>query len=241
MIRVLVTRPEPGASSTARRLEGMGFRPIQLPLTETTALPFDRAGIPSAAAVAVTSANAVHHASKGLVAALAALPCHAVGRRTAQACRAAGFSTVDEGPGDAEALAGAIAARLAGREIVYLCGRVRFAGFEERLAAAGVEVHAIETYDTVELAYDDADMLARLSGSPVEAVLLYSAKAAAALARLIARPAMRRFFETSEFLALSARVAKPLDGIAAPGIRPKIRTALRPDEDALLELLSPPR
>jgi len=237
MIRVLVTRPEPGASRTARRLEAQGFEPILLPLTETTALPFDRAAIPNAVAVAVTSANAVRHAPKGLVAALAALPCHAVGRRTADACRAAGFSIVDEGPGNAEALADAIAAGLAGKEIVYLCGRVRFAGFEERLAAAGVKVHAIETYDTIEVDHGDADMLARLSGGTVEAVLLYSAKATAALARLIARPAMRRFFDTSEFLALSARVAKPLDGIAAP----RIRIASQPDEDALLKLLSPPR
>ena len=237
MIRVLVTRPEPGASRTARRLEAQGFEPVLLPLTETAALPFDRAAIPDAVAVAVTSANAVRHAPKGLVAALAALPCHAVGRRTADACRAAGFSIVDEGPGNAEALADAIAASLAGKEIVYLCGRVRFAGFEERLAAAGVKVHAIETYDTVEVDHGDADLLARLSGGPVEAVLLYSAKATAALARLTARPAMRRFFETSEFLALSARVAKPLDGIAAP----RIRIASQPDEDALLKLLSPPR
>ncbi|RWD98328.1 MAG: uroporphyrinogen-III synthase, partial [Mesorhizobium sp.] len=32
MIRVLVTRPEPGASRTARRLEAPGFQPILLPL-----------------------------------------------------------------------------------------------------------------------------------------------------------------------------------------------------------------
>ncbi|RWD19075.1 MAG: uroporphyrinogen-III synthase, partial [Mesorhizobium sp.] len=39
MLRVLVTRPEPGASRTAQRLEEMGFQPILLPLTETVALP----------------------------------------------------------------------------------------------------------------------------------------------------------------------------------------------------------
>ncbi|TJX45058.1 MAG: uroporphyrinogen-III synthase, partial [Mesorhizobium sp.] len=38
MLRVLVTRPEPGASRTARKLEEMGFEPLLLPLTETVAL-----------------------------------------------------------------------------------------------------------------------------------------------------------------------------------------------------------
>ncbi|RVD11473.1 uroporphyrinogen-III synthase, partial [Mesorhizobium sp. M7A.F.Ca.ET.027.02.1.1] len=39
MLRVLVTRPEPGASRTAHRLEEAGFQPVLLPLTETKALP----------------------------------------------------------------------------------------------------------------------------------------------------------------------------------------------------------
>ncbi|RWD59632.1 MAG: uroporphyrinogen-III synthase [Mesorhizobium sp.] len=236
MIRVLVTRPEPGASRTARRLEAQGFQPILLPLTETAALPVETSVFP-AAAVAVTSANAVRHAPANLVAALAALPCHAVGKRTAEACRTAGFTSVSEGSGDAEALAGAIADRLAGKDMIYLCGRVRFPVFEERLAAAGMRVRPVETYDTVELDYSDADVIARLSGVPVEAVLLYSAKAAAATIRLIMRPTLRHLFERTEFLTLSARVAKALEGVGGA----KVRIAAQPGEDALLALLSLPR
>jgi uroporphyrinogen-III synthase len=236
MVRVLVTRPEPGALRTAGLLEAQGFQPILLPLTQTVALTVepDRG---NAVAVAVTSANAVRHAPKALVAALAALPCHAVGKRTAEACRAAGFSSVSEGPGDAAALAEAIAGDLAGKALVYLCGRVRFPSFEARLAAAGVRVDPIETYDTDEIDYDDADVLARLSNQPAEAVLLYSAKASAALAKLIARPALSHLFEATEFLALSARVAAPLDGVGGRNIA----IASQPNEEALLQLLSAPR
>ncbi|TIM00109.1 MAG: uroporphyrinogen-III synthase, partial [Mesorhizobium sp.] len=80
MRRVLVTRPEPGASRTAQRLEDLGFKPILLQLTETVALPVDADRVAAnAAAVAVTSANAVRHAPKEISAALAGLPCHAVG------------------------------------------------------------------------------------------------------------------------------------------------------------------
>ncbi|TIU22162.1 MAG: uroporphyrinogen-III synthase, partial [Mesorhizobium sp.] len=179
---------------------------------------------PTAAAVAVTSANAVRHAPGELVAALAALPCHAVGKRTAEACRAAGFLSVAEGPGDAGALADAINSDLEGQEVVYLCGRVRFPIFEERLAAAGVRVDAIETYDTVRLSHDDAEVVAHLSNKPVDAVLLYSAKAAEALNPLIRRTALRGLFEKAELLALSARVADALDG----GAGQKVRIAPQP-------------
>ncbi|PBC10610.1 uroporphyrinogen-III synthase [Mesorhizobium sp. WSM3859] len=237
MVRVLVTRPEPGASRTARRLETLGFQPVLLPLTETRALPAEATIGADAAAVAVTSANAVRHAPKALIASLAGLPCHAVGKRTADACRAAGFLSVAEGPGDAEALADAIAGGLAGKAIIYLCGRVRFQVFEQRLTAAGVHVQPIETYDTTGIDYGDADVVARLSGQPVDAALLYSAKASAALVSLIARPSLRQLFEKTEFLTLSARVAGPLHGIAGQ----MISIASQPEEDALLALLSQPR
>ena len=237
MVRVLVTRPEPGASRTARRLEALGFQPVLLPLTETRALPVEATIGADAVAVAVTSANAVRHAPRALIASLAELPCHAVGKRTAEACRAAGFLAVTEGPGDAEALADLIAGGVAGKAIVYLCGRVRFQAFEQRLTAAGVDVQPIETYDTTGMDYSDADVVARLSGRPVEAALLYSAKASAALVSLIARPALRQLFEKTQFLTLSARVAGPLEGIAGQAIG----IASQPEEDALLALLSQPR
>ena len=237
MVRVLVTRPEPGASRTARRLEALGFQPVLLPLTETRPLPVETSIGADAIAVAVTSANAVRHAPRALIASLAELPCHAVGKRTAEACRAAGFLAVTEGPGDAEALADLIAGGVAGKAIVYLCGRVRFQAFEQRLTAAGVHVQPIETYDTTGMDYSDADVVARLSGRPVEAALLYSAKASAALVSLIARPALRQLFEKTQFLTLSARVAGPLEGIAGQAIG----IASQPEEDALLALLSQPR
>lgn len=238
MLRVLVTRPEPGASRTARRLADAGFQPILLPLTETVALAVDAGAVAdAAAAVAVTSANAVRHAPKEVIAALAGLPCHAVGRKTAEAARAAGFLSVSEGPGNAEALADALAGGFAGQTIVYLCGRVRFPGFEERLLASGVQVRAVETYDTVVLDYSDEAVLARLSARPVEAVLLYSAKAATAMQALASRPVLRDHFQDTRFFALSGRIAAALGDVAGE----RIRIAPEPSEDALLGLLQASR
>lgn len=234
MARVLVTRPEPGASGTAQRLQEAGFQPILLPLTETTALSVDAGAVAgNAAAVAVSSANALRHAPKEIMAGLAALPCHAVGKRTAQAARAAGFQSVSEGPGDAGALADTLAKSLAGKAILYLCGRVRFPAFEERLKAAGVHVRSVETYDTVAVDHSDGQVLACLSSQPVEAVLLYSAKAAAAMQALVLRPALHDIFDKALFFVLSGRIAAALDNIAAE----RIRVAPEPSEEALLALL----
>ncbi|ANN56255.1 uroporphyrinogen III synthase [Mesorhizobium loti NZP2037] len=232
MLRVLVTRPEPGASRTARRLQETGFQPVVLPLTETVALPAD-AGFVTGDAVAVTSANAVRHTANEVIAALAALPCHAVGARTAEAARKMGFSSVIEGSGDAEALADAIAAALPGKAITYLCGRVRFPMFEQRLEAAGVRVRAVETYDTLPVPYSDETILALLSGQSVDAVLLYSAKAAVAMQALSKRPALQEAFEKIQVFALSARIAAAF----GDGAGKTIRIAARPDEEALLALL----
>ncbi|MER8424004.1 uroporphyrinogen-III synthase [Mesorhizobium sp. M1403] len=234
MLRVLVTRPEPGASRTARRLADAGFQPILLPLTETVALAVDAGAVADgAAAVAVTSANALRHAPKEVIAALAGLPCHTVGRKTAEAARAAGFLSVSEGPGNAEALADGFAGGYAGQTIVYLCGRVRFPVFEERLQAAGFQVRAVETYDTVVLDYSDEAVLARLSAQPVEAVLLYSAKAATAMQALAGRPALRGLFQETRFFVLSRRIVAVLGDVAGE----RIRIAPEPSEDALLGLL----
>ena len=229
-MRVLVTRPEPGAARTAARLRALGLDAILLPLSETRPLSVDPdAAAPDTAAVAVTSANALRHAPPALIARLAALPCHAVGKRTAEAARAAGFRTVTEGPGDAAGLARLVATDLAGRKLAYLCGRMRFPGFEDCLSRAGVTVCPVETYDTLAVVYSDEKARTRLSGGPVDAVLLYSVKAAEAARDLIARPALAGLFENARILALSQRIG------AAFG--PAAVTPSRPDENDLLALL----
>lgn len=234
MLRVLVTRPEPGAARTARALEAMGHRPLLLPLSEIRPLPADARTLPARIdAVAATSANALRLAAPQLLATLAAFACHAVGAGTAQAARAAGFAHIEEGPGDAAALAAQIGGALAGKSLVYLCGRVRLSSFEECLGAAGVHVAAVETYDTVPIEPSSETVSARLGGAGVDAVLLYSAKAAQAARRLAARPQLAALLADAHVLALSGRVAAAF----GPGAGDRMRVAAAPTEEALLELL----
>ena len=233
--RVLVTRPEPGAAQTARRLEELGFSPVLLPLSETRALPVDVATIPVAAAVAVTSANALRHASRDLVGALAERPCFAVGEKTAAAARAAGFAKVTQGPGGAEQLASMLLEQAApGETVVYLCGRVRLCSFEELLADAGIAVVVVETYDTLGLTNaEDADYLS-LIGQPVDAAVLYSVVAAEALLDIAHQPKLSHLFENTMFVCLSSRIAS----VISDRSQAKFLIAAEPTEEALLSLLS---
>ena len=229
---MLVTRPEPGAARTAAKLAGLGFEPVVLPLSRTVAL--NVVSVPAdAGAVAVTSANALRHASPDLIGKLSHLPCYAVGARTAEAARQAGFTHVEEGPGDAAGLAERIAAGFSGR-LAYLCGRVRFAGFEERLAASGVPVDALEVYDTVTIGHDAESVSEILEGRPVEAVLLYSAVAAQAMRGVLQRENLRPLFEKAEYFALSKRIAEALGAESAV----MVNVAEQPSEPALLALLA---
>ena len=234
--RVLVTRPDPGATRTARRLEALGFEPVLLPLSETRALPVVRGSVPTdATAVAVTSANALRHAPSGLIERLRQLPCHAVGARTAESARKAGFFSVNEGPGDAAALADMIAIELGKATLAYLCGRVRMPEFERRLGLNGTKVAPIETYDTIALAPDPTFVRQQLGGHPIDAVLLYSARAAAAFGSLMEMHAEADLLmRGATCFCLSGRIASALvDGL-------RIAVAPDPNEDALLHLLGAP-
>lgn len=209
-----------------------------LPLSRTEALVVEPFAVPAdAGALAATSANALRHASPQLIGRLSHLVCHAVGARTAAAARKAGFLHVEEGPGDAAGLARQIAAGFSGK-LAYLCGRVRFSGFEERLAASGVRVAALEVYDTVAIDHDEADILERLGAQPVDAALLYSVTAAKAMRNLVRRDRLHPLFAKTEFFALSQRIADGLNSGLAEESGIMVNIAPQPTEPALLALLA---
>lgn len=232
-LRVLVTRPQPGADATSKRLVERGFEPIVLPLTETRAL--EPKALPDMAAidaVAVTSASAVRLGPPALLAACRQKPCFVVGNETAAATRKAGLAEPEIGPRDALGLARLVASRLgAGSTVLYLCGKVRLPAFETDLAAAGVKVAAVETYDTVAAGVSVADVAAASGGRPIDAALLHSSESARHLAALV--KGAGEILASTRFHCLSPRIAAALEGIAAN----RITIAARPDEQALLALL----
>lgn len=230
MRRILVTRPEPGASATATRLVAMGFSPVVMPLTRIVPMPPQPAG--ACDAVTVTSANALRHVAADFLAPLLGTRLFAVGATTAKAASQAGFRDIAVADGTAESLAALIGQAMpAGGRILHLAGRERTAGFEEELSRLGFSIEIVETYRADVIAYAP-EFLARVPGdAPLWGALAYSERGGSLLAALSQRDEIRERFEETRFFCISAKVAAAL-----PGRR--VLVAETPTEEAVLALLS---
>lgn len=236
--RVLVTRPPPCAERTALHVSDLGFEAIMLPLSETVPLAPPGIDPDDFDIIAVTSASALRHASPALLEPLLDLTVFAVGANTAAACRRAGFDAVVEGPGDATGLARVVTTTTQPESrVLYLCGRERRPQFESLVAAARFPVTALEVYDTLSVTPSDETVRAALRDEPATDALLYSRKAAQAIARLAVRPKLADLFARTQFICISWRVGMILAAIA----QSRCRVAERPNENAMLALLEQER
>jgi uroporphyrinogen-III synthase len=217
-MHVLVTRPEPAAERTAEALLARG----------------------AWSAVVITSANApAAVAANPARGALAKLPLFAVGERSAQAARAAGFANVVSADGDVRDLVPLVRERMAGAKapLLYLAGEERAADLVGELAAHGIAAEMRIVYRAAIRPFPDA-LIAALESGDVQAVLHFSRRSAENyLAGARAAGVAPQAVAVRHF-CLSAQVAAPLE---AAGAR-RVAVASRPEEAALIELLplSPP-
>ncbi len=235
MIRVLVTRPEPGATRTAKRLARLGYEPIKLPLSEIVGLG---ASVPANKfdAVIATSANAFLHLPKVAVAPLAGVPVFVVGAATAEAAIQADLLHVKAEGGDVEGLLAMLKDALsAGDKVIYLAGKVRRLDIEESLKAWGVDVDVVEVYDTKLVSYS-TENLKFLADKSIAAVLVTSVTAAETLMQILESPEFSQLYEKSRFICLSNRIADAIKR-AGNGRNLKVSVCARPDEDAMIERL----
>lgn len=237
-MRILVTRPEPGAGATAARLAALGHVPLVSPVTRVvpTGAPQPEGRFD---ALIVTSANAV--AALGALPEARSRPAFVVGARTAERVAAAGFADVTWRE-DATALAGAIAGRMpAGSALLHAAGRDHRPEPAATLEASGFalsvwEVYAAEAVDRLPPAIAEA-----LDAGRLDAALHYSGRSAAILYRLVRQAGRRDAFARLEHLCISREVADEVvansrEVASSPGeVVPRIATS--PDELALLALL----
>lgn len=97
---LLILRPEPGASMTAKAAFDEGWRPIVAPIFRIEPIAWEAPPADDYDALFATSANAVRQAGKAMKAYLR-LPAYAVGAATARALKAGGFKDIRTGRGDA--------------------------------------------------------------------------------------------------------------------------------------------
>ena len=167
MSKVVVLRPEPGASATLARAKAAGIEAVAIPLFEIAPVAWDVPGADGFDALLLTSANAVRHGGAGL-AALSGLPIYCVGEATAMAASAAGLSVAGIGAGGAAALIDQIPG---GLRLLHLTG-------VDHRAIAGVSEIAV--YDSRMI--DPPPSLDALAGG---VAMVHSARAGERLAELV--------------------------------------------------------
>jgi uroporphyrinogen-III synthase len=186
-------------------------------------------------ALAFTSANAVravaHHAR---LRPHAALPVFAVGARTAEAARAAGFGNVIAAGGDKGDLVRVIRERhQGGADVLYLAGADRTGDLAGDLAAAGIPARLLVVYRAVAVDVLPHEAGHALSEGALGGVLHFSRRSAAIyIDRSRAAGLLDKALAPSHY-CLSQGVAQPL---VAAGAR-DIRVAERPDELLLIGLV----
>lgn len=226
---VLITRPEPGAAETAARVAALGRQPVLAPAMVLAPRPFRPV---RAQALLLTSRAAARALTPW------AIPVLAVGEATAEAARARGFSQVCAAEGDAAALAALCAARLdpAAGPLLLAVGEGYSLDLAAALRAKGFRVVRRVAYAAVESMDFPAGAGAALRNREVSHALFFSPRSAGCSVRALAASGLSETLRGVEAIAISPRVAAVLDGLPWRSVR----TARRPDQDHILELLGPP-
>ena len=239
-MRLLVTRPAPDGERTADTLRGRGHDVLVAPLLRIEPIPDADLGSGPWAGVLLTSANAARAlAQHRRGPELTQLPAFAVGERTAQAARAAGFGDVIPANGNVVDLALLVAASARDRRappLLHLAGEQRAGDLASALIAQGVRVETAVVYRAVAATHFPPFVWSALSLGRLEGVLHYSRRSAEAYVNCARGTGVLDKARAVVHYCLSAQVAAPLVAEGAA----KIRVARRPDEAALLDLVEAP-
>ena len=232
-MRIWVARPEPGATRTAAALRALGHEPLIAPLFEILASDVpppegDYAGI------LLTSGQGVPALDRAGIGRNEQI--FAVGDRTAQTARDAGFRNVTTAGGDAADLARVVRSNLRkGASLLLAAGENRKAEPAETLRAAGYDVRIWTAYtarpvmklpQTVVCALSDHD-----SEDVLAAALHFSRRGAQTALNLTRAAGLGGAFRALKHYCLSADVALPLVEVGIPAHF----VPTRPTERALLD------
>jgi len=214
---LLVLRPEPGASATARAAELLGLKPLVIPLFEVRPLGWPSPDPEAFDALLLTSANALRHGGEGIKG-LSALPAYCVGEATAAEARKVGLAVAATGAAGVDSLLASIPRRL---RLLHLCGADR-----RHPAAPNHSITEIPVYESVELSPTSG-----FEGLEGSVAALHSPRAAAAFARRTVEAGLDR--STIALAAISAETASA----AGEGWQ-SVTTAAKPSDSAILAIAS---
>ncbi len=235
---ILVTRPEPDNAATADALRRRGFDVLLAPVLQFEALPVRHEDGVRYGGVIATSSNALRAIrSHPLAGQLIDLPVYAVGKRTAEAARLAGFANVLSADGDVTALhklvVNAIPKRNRKTPLLYLSGSDIAADIVASLAADGIVATPLVVYRMIPVADLSDSVRAAFAAQTIDAVLHYSARSAAAFVAAIRGAALEIAGLAGLQVCISEAVARVLREAGAT----RLVVAEKPQETAIFDAL----
>ncbi len=223
------------ANAPRGRLRAQGHEVLLAPLMQVESLPADLAG--TWGAVVITSANApIAIADNTARDALLQTPLYAVGRRSAEAARAAGFANVMSAGGNVRDLVRLLGERRADASapLLYLAGEDRAADLICELTVRGIAAEMRVVYRAVTAPYPPA-LVAALQEGAVDGVLHFSPRSAENYVAGASAAGLGEAALAVAHYCLSAAIAAPLCAAGAA----HVTIAPQPSEAALIELLAP--
>ncbi len=235
---ILVTRPEPDNAATADALRRRGYEVLLAPLLQFEALPIRHDDSVRYGGVVVTSGNAFRAIrSHPLSGQLIDLPVYAVGRRTAEAARNAGFVNIVSADGDVAALQKLIADTMPTGDrnlpLLYLCGSDIAGEVVTGLAGEGIVVTPLIVYRMIPIADFSDTVRNSFSAQAIDAVLHYSPRSAAAFVAAIRGAAV----EIAALAVLQACLSEAVARVLREAGATRLVVAEKPEETALLDAL----
>ncbi len=232
---VVITRPRDEADALAAQLNRLGYATLIEPMLGIVPLDVPIPALSPYRALVFTSANGVR-AFAGKTAERI-LPAYAVGERTADALRSAGFLSIHVADGDAEALAALIAATLgSGGPMLHVTGKAVAQDLGALLKPSGIVVDRLTLYDAVPAQNLSGPLVEALYARTISCVLFFSVRTVRTFGTLLREHGLTDMITSSSALCLSA----PIAAEAARLPWRQIETAVRPTADALLALIAEP-
>ena len=234
-MRLLVTRPEPGASILAEELRELGHEPILQPLLEFRALNFDAAKLRAAQALIITSGNCLRALEEMCLFPHATdVPLYCVGEGTAGRAQAMGFKNLLATADTAEQLtAKIIASGSRNAALVHLTGEHQAFDLAEALSREGFRIKTVRVY-SMEACREFAPAIeAMLKSGGVDGVILMSPRTAEIYVSLCHRHGIADCAKSPLYFCLSKNVAAKLASLKPD----RVRVPADPNRKALLELL----
>jgi uroporphyrinogen-III synthase len=232
---ILVTRPQPDNERTGASLRARGFDVLLAPMLRFEPVPLRQGAGADYGAVIVTSANALRAVETQLAGSgVLDLPLFAVGDRTADAAREAGFRTVVSAGGDAGDLRDLVQARakeLGKRPLLYLAAADLSRDLAGELGEHGFTVVTQTTYQMAPASELPSDALDAIADNRVEAVLHYSARSAKAFVEAVRAAGVEISALALPQCCISATVAAILRDAGAT----RVTVASSPDENSLFQ------